>query len=74
MFDLLYFAESGMFMEASDGLGSSLSSEFEVKISAEAKPVCHQLRRYSKVKSEFIDKEVKKMEQLGVIKPYMGPW
>ena len=41
LFDLLLFAESGMFMEASDGLGSSLTSEFEVNIPDNAKPVCH---------------------------------
>ena len=28
----------------------------------------------SKVKYEFLDKEVKKMLDLGVVEKYMGPW
>jgi len=62
LFDLLLFAEPGMYMQTSDGLGSSLSTTFSVKIQADAKPVCHDLRRYSRVKNEFIDQEVTKMK------------
>lgn len=28
----------------------------------------------SKLKNEFVDKEVKKMRELGVIEAYLGPW
>jgi hypothetical protein len=28
----------------------------------------------SRVKNEFVDKEVKKMRELGVVEPYLGPW
>ena len=74
LFDLLLFAEPGMFIGTSDGLGSSLSQTFKVRIVDGAKPVCHDLRRYNKVKLEFIDKEVKKMQELGVVEPYLGAW
>ena len=74
LFDLLLFSEPGMYVNTSDGLGSSLSQTFKVKISDDAKPVCHDLRRYNKVKLEFIDKEVRKMQELGVVEPYLGPW
>ena len=55
MFDLLVFCEPGMYLKSSDGLGSSCSTTFSVKIDPNVKPVCHELRRYSKVKSDFID-------------------
>jgi hypothetical protein len=58
LFDLLLFAEPGMYIATSDGLGSSLSTTFSVKIADNVKPVCHDLRRMSKVKCEFVDKEV----------------
>jgi hypothetical protein len=32
------------------------------------------LRRYSKVKAEFMDDEVEKMKYLKVIKDYLGAW
>lgn len=43
-------------------------------VSDDVKPVCHDLRKMSKLKNEFVDKEVKKMRDLGVIEPYLGPW
>jgi hypothetical protein len=58
LFDLLLFAEPGLYLQTSDGLGSSLSTIFEVELIPDAKPVCHALRKYSRVKSEFIDQEV----------------
>ena len=36
--------------------------------------MCHDLRRMSKVKYEFLDKEVKKMLDLGVVEKYMRSW
>ena len=75
MFDLLLFAEPGMYLSTSDGLGSSLSTEFKLElVSDDVKPVCHDLRKMSKLKNEFVDKEVSKMRKLGVIEPYLGPW
>ncbi len=62
-------------MEVSDGLGCSQSVEFDLELNEKyTKPVCHDLRRYNKVKAEFIDKEVEKMEKLGVVEPYLGEW
>lgn len=55
LFDLLLFAEPGMYLKTGDGLGSSLSTEFVLKLQQGAKPVCHDLRRMSKVKNEFVD-------------------
>ena len=55
LFDLLLFAEPGLYLQTSDGLGSSLSTVFEVELIPGATPVCHALRKYSRVKSEFID-------------------
>ena len=34
---------------------------FDVDLEPGAKPVCHALRKYSRVKSEFIVEEVRKM-------------
>lgn len=69
LFELLMFAESGMYWTSSDGMGSSLSTTFEVTlIDPNCKPICHELRRYNRIKLEFIDEEVKKMLKLGVIK------
>lgn len=51
-----------MYLSSKDGLGSSKSTKFRVDLIDEnCKPVCHDLRRYNKVKLEFIDSEVKKM-------------
>ena len=61
LFDLFLFAEPGMYMQTSDGLGSSLSTTFTVNIADDAKPICHDLRRYNKVKHDFIDTEIRKM-------------
>lgn len=74
LFDLLLFAEPGMYTQLDDGLGSSLSTEFSVKLEEGCKPVCHDLRKYSRIKNEFIDEEVKVMKRLGVIEDYLGPW
>lgn len=63
-----------MYLKTSDGLGSSLSTTFKVNIVPGTKPICHDLRKMSKVKNEFVDKEVKKMRDLGVVEPYLGPW
>jgi hypothetical protein len=38
------------------------------------KPVHHDLRKYNKIKLDFIDSEVDKMLKLGVIEPYLGEW
>ena len=49
--------------------------EFDLQLNDKyRKPVCHDLRRYNKVKAEFIDKEVEKMLKLGVVEPYLGEW
>ncbi len=45
-----------------------------MKLKEGSKPVCHDLRKYSRVKNEFIDEEVKVMKKLGVIEDYLGPW
>ena len=45
-----------------------------MKIDPGAKPVCHHLRKYSRVKNKFIDSEVRKMHVLDVVEPYFGPW
>ena len=74
MFDLLLTAEPGLYLKTSDGLGCSRTTKFDVRILPGSKPVCHDLRRMSKVKYEFLDKEVKKMIDLGVVEKYMGPW
>jgi len=59
LFELLLFAERGMYLNSSDGMGSSLSTTFRVDLNDEnCKPVCHTLRRYNRVKLEFIDSEV----------------
>ena len=56
-------------------MGSSLSTTFRVDlVDPNCKPVCHELRRYNRVKLEFIDSEVQKMLDLGVVEPYLGPW
>ena len=74
LFDLLLFAEPGMYSKIEDGLGCSLSTEFEIKLAEGAKPVCHDLRKYSRVKNGFIDEEVKVMRELRVVDDYLGPW
>ena len=74
LFDLLLTAEPGLYIKTSDGLGCSKSTTFTVDIVPGSKPVCHDLRRTSKVKSEFLDKEIRKMMQLEVVEKYMGPW
>ena len=56
LFDVLLYATDGMYWSASDGMGSSLSTQFRVDlIDPYCKPVCHELRRYNRVKLEFID-------------------
>ena len=45
-----------------------------MKLKEGSKPVSHDLRKYSRVKNEFIDEEVKVMKKLGVIEDYLGPW
>lgn len=74
LFDMLLVAEPGLYITTSDGLGCSKSTTFSVDIEEGAKPVCHELRRMSKLKYEFADKEVRKMLELGVIEKYLGPW
>ena len=70
---MLLFAERGIYLNSSDGMGSSLSTTFRVDlVNEDCKPVCHTLRRYNRVKLDFIDSEVQKMRDLGVIEPYMG--
>ena len=71
---MLLTAEPGLYLKTSDGLGCSRTTKFDVNILPNSKPVCHDLRRMSKVKYEFLDKEVKKMLDLGVVEKYMGPW
>lgn len=61
LFDLLLTAEPGLYIKTSDGLGCSKSTTFSVEIIPGSKPVCHDLRRMSKVKCEFLDNEIKKM-------------
>lgn len=74
-FYLLLFAEKGMFMSTEDGLGSSESMEFDLELNDKyVKPVCHEPRKYNKIKLDFIDREVDKMLELGVIEPYLGEW
>ena len=64
-----------MYIDKSDTLGTSKGTTFSIELEeSNCKPVCHDLRRYSKVKTEFIDAEVKKMQQLGVVEPYLGEW
>ena len=64
-----------MYWSSSDGMGSSLSTQFKVDlVDTNCKPVCHDLRRYNKVKLEFIDSEVDKMKKLGVVVDYLGEW
>lgn len=67
-------AEPGLYITTNDGLGCSVSTTFSVEILDGAKPVCHDLRRMSKVKYEFADNEIRKMLKLGVIEKYLGPW
>lgn len=43
-------------------------------ITDDVKPVRHDLRTMSLIKNEVVDKEVKKMRDLGVIEPHLGPW
>jgi hypothetical protein len=47
---------------------------FDLELEENAKPVCHALRKYSRVKNEFIDAEVKKMLDLNVVEEYLGDW
>lgn len=62
-------------MSADDSLGTSRSMQFEVELKdTYCKPVCHGLRRYSKIKTEFIDAEVRKMQKLGVVEDSLGEW
>lgn len=52
-----------MYIDKTDSIGTSLSTSFDIELVDETvKPVCHDLRRYSKKKTEFIDEEVKKMQ------------
>ena len=75
MFELLTFAETGTYFELKDGLGCSRSMQFDIDlISDDVKPVCHNLRRTSKVKTDFIDAEVKVMKELGVVTDTLGDW
>lgn len=61
LFELLLYANKGMLMCVVDVLGVIKSTLFDVKINDKfVKPVYHELRRYSKRKLEFIDKEVDK--------------
>ena len=75
MFELLAFAEPMCFMSSSDGLGCSKSTVFEVELYDEfAEPVSHALRYLAPVKQEFVDKEIGKMESLGVITRKLSSW
>ena len=74
LFDLLLTAEPGLYINTKDGLGCSRSMKFNVQIVPGSSPVCHDLWRMSKVNYDFVDKEIKKMIELGVIEKYMGPW
>jgi hypothetical protein len=61
LFDLLLVVEPGLYTKTSDGLGSSLSTTFSVIVPDNCKPACHELRRMSKAKNDFVDNELKKM-------------
>lgn len=41
---------------------------------ANCKPVCHDVRRTSRKKLEFIDEEVSKLLQAGIIEPILTNW
>ena len=71
---MLLTAEPGLYLKTSDGLGCSRTTKFDVYILPNSKPVYYDLRRMSKVKYEFLDSEVSKMIELGVVEKYMGPW
>lgn len=58
-FELLLFANEGMYMCTSDGLGVSNTVEFDLELNDDfVKPVCHDVRKYNRLKLEFIDSEV----------------
>ncbi len=61
LFDLLLTVEPNLYIKTSDGLGSSLSTTFSVTVPHNCKPVCHDLRRMSKAKNDFVDEELRKM-------------
>ena len=55
LFELLLLVEPGLYIKTSDGLGSSLSTTFSVVVPNNCEPVCHDLRRMSKAKNDFVD-------------------
>ena len=61
LFYLLMVVEPGLYIKTSDGLDSSLFMTFSVIVPGNCKLVRHELRRTSKAKKNFVDKELRKM-------------
>ena len=64
-----------MVIDKSDPIGSSKSTQFEVTLVDEfCKPVCHALRKLSSIKREYVDKELDKMLNTGILSRCFSPW
>lgn len=55
LFETLLVVQKHMVIDKHDHIGCSKSTEFEIEILDNSKPVCHDLRRLSKVKADFVD-------------------
>ena len=75
LFDLLAFADSMSYWDKSDGLGCSKSTEFRIElVDEDCAPVRHKLRYLAPHKADFLDKELAKLQELGVLKRCFSEW
>jgi hypothetical protein len=62
-------------IEKSDSIGCSTTTEFRIELEDDkCKPVCHDVRRTSRKKMEFIDEEISKLLEAGIIEPILTDW
>lgn len=62
LFQFLWDIESVVQIDKDDPIGCSTTTVFNIELlDPQCKPVCHDVRKCSKVKQDFIDSEVEKL-------------
>lgn len=61
LFQFLWDIESVVQIDKSDPIGCAKDTQFTIEIIEGSKPVCHDVRRCSRLKQLFIDNEIDKL-------------
>lgn len=75
MFEFLWNIEGMVLIDKTDSIGCSKTTEFRIELEDKnCEPVCHDVRRTSRKKMEFVDDEIEKLLEAGIIEPILTDW